>query len=94
MIAQSAIQANVAIGLLPLGWQIMPASHGLKSKCPCRALPFLCSWYNTKNEREQKELKYGKAKEKKEEKQSAYGSAGGSASGTCGWCGWCDYRLY
>ncbi|MEE0810530.1 MAG: hypothetical protein UGF43_07215 [Blautia sp.] len=48
MIAQSAIQANVAIGLLPQGWQIIPASHDLKSKCPCRALPFLRSWYNDK----------------------------------------------
>nr|WP_317427112.1 hypothetical protein [uncultured Blautia sp.] len=40
MIAQSAIQANVTIGLLPLGWQIIPASHDLKSKCPYRSASF------------------------------------------------------
>ena len=37
MIARSAIQANVVIGLLPLAWQIIPASHDLKSKCPAGA---------------------------------------------------------
>lgn len=34
MIARSAIQANGTIGLLPLEWQRIPASHDLKSKCP------------------------------------------------------------
>ena len=47
MIAQSAIQANVTIGLLPLGWQIIPASHERrKVNALTGALPFLRSWYN------------------------------------------------
>ncbi|MFR4695045.1 hypothetical protein HFM87_13110 [Blautia producta] len=40
MIALHAIQANVSIGLLPLVWQIIPASHDLKSKCPYRGASF------------------------------------------------------
>ncbi len=32
--------------LPPLAWRIIQATHGLKSKCPVGALPFLRTWYN------------------------------------------------